>query len=73
MGAKSNIPRSRMLNLLGYLRRGDQLTIAIKAKCHPTTVSAVLNGRASQVSSLAVDIIAQARILAHRNNPYYNR
>lgn len=62
--------RSRRLDILPYLKRGDQIIIARLARCHPSTVSAVLNGRASQTSELAIDIIAEAKEMAQRNNPY---
>lgn len=66
---KPQSPRSRRVDILPYLRRGDQIKIAERNRCHPTTVSAVLNGRASQTSPLAIDIIATAREQAQRNNP----
>lgn len=70
---KAQTPRSRLVGILPYLRRGDQITIAERTKCHPSTVSAVLNGRQSQSSPLAIDIIMQAKEQAQRNNPYKYR
>lgn len=66
-------PRSRLLHVLQYLRRGDQISIAERVKCHPATVSAVLNGRQSQTSPLAMDILVTAREFAMKNNPYKYR
>lgn len=70
---KTPTPRSRRLDILPYLKRGDQIKIAERTRCHPSTVSAVLNGRTTQTSLLAVDILAEAREQAQRNNPYKYR
>lgn len=67
------IPRSRLAGILPYLRRGDQIKIAERVRCNPSTVSAVLNGKQSQISPLAIDIMAVAKEYAQRNNPYKYR
>ncbi len=62
--------RQRLTHLLLYLRRGQQIRIALQAHCSPSTVSAVLNGRAGQDSDLARNIIRLAEHYVHRNNPH---
>ena len=66
-------PRHRLTHLLLYLKRGQQIRIALQARCSPSTVSAVLNGRTAQDTDLARNIIRLAEHYAHRNNPYKKR
>ena len=63
-------PRRRLTRLLLYLRRGRQIRIALQARCSPSTVSAVLNGRTAQDTDLARNIIRLAEHYVHRNNFY---
>ncbi len=63
-------PRQRLTHLLMYLRRGQQIRIALQARCSPSIVSAVLNGKAGQDTDLARNIIRLAEHYVHRNNPY---
>lgn len=60
-------PRYRRGDLLALLKRGDQQSIADRAHCSPTTVSAVLNGRTSQDTALAKNIIRVAEHIAEIN------
>lgn len=66
-------PRHRLTHLLLYLKRGQQIRIALQARCSPSTVSAVLNGRTAQDTDLARNIIRLAEHYVHRNNPYKKR
>ena len=66
-------PRHRLTHLLLYLNRGQQIRIALQARCSPSTVSAVLNGKTAQDTDLARNIIRLAEHYAHRNNPYKKR
>lgn len=66
-------PRQRLMHLLLYLRRGQQIRIALQARCSPGHVSAVLNGKTGQNTDLARNIIRLAEHYTHRNNPYKKR
>lgn len=66
-------PRQRLTHLLTYLRRGQQMDIALRVRCSPAHVSAVLNGKTGQDSDLARNIIRLAEHYTRRNNPYKKR
>lgn len=66
-------PRQRLTHLLAYLRRGQQMDIALRVRCSPGHVSAVLNGKTGQDTDLARNIIRLAEHYTHRNNLYKKR
>lgn len=66
-------PRQRLTHLLVYLRRGQQMDIALRVGCSPGHVSAVLNGKTGQDTDLARNIIRLAEHFTHRNNLYKKR
>ena len=70
---RTAVPRYRLTHLLAYMRKGQQGEIAALLRCHPATISAVLNGRQSQNSDLARNIIRLAEECVRRNNPYRYR
>lgn len=49
------------------------MDIALRVRCSPAHVSAVLNGKAGQDTDLARNIIRLAEHYTHRNNPYRKR
>lgn len=65
MGANS--PRYRRADLLCQLHKGDQLTISQRANCSASMVSAVLNGKASQDTKLALYILRIAEYIIEKN------
>ena len=65
---KSNTtPRQRRTDLIVRLKKGQQQRIAVLARCHTSTVCAVLNGRQSQATRTASNIIR----MADNNQRYY--
>lgn len=70
---RQQTPRQRRNDILPFLRRGQQIEIAIKLRVSPSTVSAVLNGKQGQDTDIARNIIRVAQEYAQRNNPYRHR
>ncbi len=60
MSKKKQQPRQRRLDLINDLPKGKQKQIARICNCTPGYVSTVLNGRTSQTSDKAINIIRLA-------------
>lgn len=49
--------RHRRTDIISRLQKGDQKKIAKRCNCHASTVSAILNGKSGQETTLAIKII----------------
>ena len=58
-------PRHRLTDILDQLPKGAQKRIAERCHCAPSTVSNVLNGKQTQNSNVAINIIRVAELMCN--------